>query len=407
MGIIDLAGNPLVKKEKSKKKEPSPLSMRTGDMLAQMEGASPIAAGSMMRALGDVERQRGQNERGLAVLHRKREMEIVDGQDTEEVMNFDDWVRATHPELWAKRGGKVTRREYKLANEGYTTYLTFQKAKQQQSLSQAKIGTERAHALSYGRSNQPGNVAEGLMWYIRQNKPIPPVLMQAWNAKHSQLPGLKSKEGIAGRKLGAEVKWRGADRTAAMDRTEALVAGRKDIAVSSRAGAMDRSVSDRAGRMDIAELKAGAQGAAKSIAKDADILELGKAASNIGKNETFESWMASYMRIAPMTSPAQRATLRKALGRRLPSVKELEAMVVVPKGTPSQPAKTRSLLGVDRLWPDRKATAAAPPSLESVEQGWNQLDMALEGLRLHGIPEDRITRLRAVMEEKFIGVNGG
>lgn len=377
-------------KEKPKKDEPSPLSMRTGDMLAQLEGASPIAASSMMRGLGDVERVRGQNERGLAMLHRQREAEVMDQRDSQsdqpKLLGRIEWARLQYPELAKKK--RITQRENKLVSEGYELYFKRhflqQKSQQAGALSQARIAALQAQTGAQRRKNQLTPVT-----YIGQQLnarlPIDPRAIAMWNAQYSKLPGLRSREGIAT-----------ADR-----------ASREDIARETRGAAMTRSQSDRAGRMDVARLKASAPGAVKSVIQDADIAELGAAATDIGQRGfTFENWMAEYMRVAPMTSPAHRVTLKKALGRRLPSVTELHAMVIAHQGTPAQPAKMRSFLGVDRLWPDKAATPAAPPSAENFEQGWSQLDMAIEGLRLHGESEDKIARFRVAME-KELGVNGG
>ena len=108
------------------------------------------------------------------------------------------------------------------------------------------------------------------------------------------------------------------------------------------------------------------------------------------------------MTSALLTTPDQRAALKKTLGRNLPSVNELYAAIVVPQGTLAQPAEKKRFLGVDALWPDKAKTPAAPPSLESVEQAWKQLEVMVEGLRLHGLPEEKIARLLALAEKELI-----
>lgn len=405
--VVNLMDDLQEVKEKPKKKKPSPLSMRTGDMLAQLEGASPIAQSSMLRGLGDVERQRGQNEQGLAMLHRQREMETVSQSD--KLMSRDEWVQATHPELWAKRRGKVTRRENKLVEEGYATYLIFQKAKQQQTLNQARVGTERAQGLSYGRANRAKTIASYITQQLDAGLPIDPRAIELHNA------GLTSQEGIAARKLAST---EGMAQQALGADVRKSRAARGDLRTSKlldREAAMERSISDRAGRMDIAKLKGSEE---KQVVPAQRLVELGESASAIGKpmktsddvmiTPSFEEWMAEYMLVARMTTPSDRATLKKALGRHLPSIDELEDMIVMPQGTQAQPAEMRSFLGVDRLRPDKAAIAAAPPTPENIEQSSSQLDMVIEALRLHGESagkrelEKKIARLRGL-----IGGSGG
>lgn len=404
---VDLDDKPLITRKKKVEQEDtksSPLSMRTGDLLTQIESAGPGAAHSMMRALGSVERQRQRSQGGIEQLHRKREMEIVAEQKKpEQIMSRPEWVRANYPDLWAKRGGNVTPREMRRVKQGYEAYRVFMQDRQEASFKQAQIGRQQALTSSAGRANRPNTIASYIARQLQSGGPIDAQAIAMWNSKHSKQPGLESRERIA----------------AAGDVSRQQIAGmgnisREGIAAGNIAGRETIAVGDRASRERIAALKGPT--AAKQTVKTQRISEAGQAAIEIGKSSrkdsktgeslptmTFESWMQTeYMPIAAMTTSAQRATLRKALGRRLPSIEELEAMIVAPKGTPAQPGK-------NRIWPlsDVKPTAAAPPTPESVEGAWSNVDMVIEALRLHGEPDEKIARWRALFSNTLLNARPG
>jgi hypothetical protein len=372
---VDVIEDPQVK-EKSKKKEPSPLSMRTGDMLAQLESASPIAASSMMRALGDVERQRTRNEPGFAVLHHRQEAKI-DGQVVDDTpLSKREWAQKHYGKQLAKYPVKdgmrrgVPRALAKQIREGHALYyqrfVARVESRQAGALSQAKIGTERARALSYGQANQPNTIASYIARQLQAGGSIDPQAITMWNAKHSQLSGLESKEGIASRGLAAEVSWRGKDREAAMARSQ----------------------SDRQGRMNIAMLKEGVE---KPLIADAPIRSVIVAGRNIGKvgkggeKVDFETWMLeSYLPIVRSITPEQRATIRKGMGDRIPPEAELLDMIEIPSRTPEKKG----------FWV--RDVAEQPATKQAVEGGFDRLDLILEALRLRGVSDAKIDQLRAM-----------
>lgn len=380
MGIIDVAGDPLAKKE------PSPLSMRTGDMLAAIENAAPTQAGTVLRARGDIERKRAQNEKGIALLQRQREMELVEQSGQEALMSLPEWVKTTHPDLWAKRHGKVTARENQLVKEGYTMYLVFQKAKQEQAFNRQQIATGRAREASYGRSQRPTSPASYIGRQLGTGGPIHPQAEALWRAKHSRLPGIAAKERTATEAVGAK------ERIA----TEA-VGAKRGIATEKAGAAKERYSLDRASREGIAAgsvasreriavLKEGAT-PAKPLVTDASIRKVIVAGKNIdkvakgGEKADFRTWMEdSYLPIARSITPERRAAIFKAMGDNVPSETKLLGMFQVPTG---KPARLFGLIG------------ATPPSEGAIEGGFDELDYLLEALKLRGASETKLDQLRA------------
>jgi hypothetical protein len=403
MAIIDLAGNPLAKKEE-KKKEPSPLSMRTGDMLAQMEGSSPIAASSMMRALGDVERQRGQNERGLAMLQHKQEAEVDDQKDDEAPLSIREWAQRHYKSQLAKypvKNGvrRVPKRLDKRIREGYALYFKRHyirvKSQQESAFNRARIAKEQALAGSYGRANRPTDdtttgVALGRMLNRNPNLLNDP----NWRRRAIELLGRQKHPGSLG---AAEARGKTPEQATGLidrraeeahDRALALAGGKERQALTLA----DRKYGQARG---LATHKAALKGKVETpLVPDASIRKVIVAGKNIGKvgkggeKIDFQTWMhESYLPIAQSITPEQRAAIVKAVGNQIPSEDELLGMLQVPTGKPSR------LFGL---------IGAQPPSREAVEGGFDELDYVLEALRLRGASDAKIQQLRTMFSDRLL-----